>query len=171
MCIRDRIQAIQTTQASLVVADSRLVQAVLLGFVSAVAVVLLGMLLYYVLDDRILVASDVKQVTDVPFVGYVFEDVAERLRQDYDSAIAYLQEKHGKILEINVSLTEEIAAEQFAKAREADGIIVILPYGKIHGTYLSYLIGLYQVQGCNIVGIAITDADVKFIRKYYGRAI
>ncbi|MCI6714916.1 MAG: hypothetical protein MR523_08235, partial [Lachnospiraceae bacterium] len=62
-----QIQVIQTTQASLVVADSRLVQAVVLGLVIAVAVVLMGMLLYYVLDDRILVASDVKQVTDVPF--------------------------------------------------------------------------------------------------------
>lgn len=166
-----QIQAIQTTQASLVVADSRLVQAVVLGLVIAVAVVLLVMLLYYVLDDRILVASDVKQVTDVPFVGYTFKDIEERLQQDYDKTIAYLQEKHGVILEISVSLTEEIAAEQFARAREADGIIVVVPYGKIHGTYLSYLIGQYQVQGCKIAGIAIADADVKFLRRYYGRTI
>ena len=166
-----QIQAIQTTQASLVVADSRLVQAVLLGLVIAVAVVLLVMLLYYVLDDRILVASDVKQVTDIPFVGYAFKDMPERLQKDYDSAIEYLQEKHGEILEIRVSLTEEIAAEQFVKAREADGIIVVVPYGKMHGTYLAYLIGQYQVQGCKIVGIAIADADVTFLRRYYGRAI
>ena len=65
-----RIEVIQTTEAALVVADSRLVQAVLIGLVLGAVTALLGMLLYYVLDDRIMVAADLRQVTDVPFVGY-----------------------------------------------------------------------------------------------------
>ncbi|MDD6628661.1 MAG: hypothetical protein PUF03_10490 [Lachnospiraceae bacterium] len=171
-----QIQVIQTTQASLVVADSRLVQAVVLGLVIAVAVVLLGMLLYYVLDDRILVASDVKQVTDVPFVGYIFADLTEdvaasRLQSDYDRMIAYLRKKQGEILEISVTRMDEIAAGQSDKAGNVDGVVLVVPYGKVHGTFLSYLIDQYRVQGCKIVGVAIADADAKFLSRYYGRAI
>lgn len=188
-----QIQTIQTTQASLVVADSRLVQAVVLGLVIAVAVVLLGMLLYYVLDDRILVASDVKQVTDVPFIGYTFQDEAERtteseaggqqaevqtgkkivagLQQDYDRTMAYLRKKYGEIPEISVARMDEIAAVQSDQAENADGVVLVVPYGKVHGTFLSYLIDQYQVQGCKIAGVAIADADAKFISRYYGRAI
>lgn len=171
-----QIQVIQTTQASLVVADSRLVQAVVLGLVIAVAVVLLGMLLYYVLDDRILVASDVKQVTDVPFVGYIFADITEdvavaRLQSDYDRMIAYLRKKQGEILEISVTRMDEIAAGQSDKAGNVDGVVLVIPYGKVHGTFLVYLIDQYRVQGCKIVGVAIADADAKFLSRYYGRAI
>lgn len=171
-----QIQTIQTMQASLVVADSRLVQAVVLGLVIAVAVVLLGMLLYYVLDDRILVASDVKQVTDVPFIGYAFTDRAEdvavsRLQSDYVSTIAYLRKKHGEISEISVTRIDETAAGQSDQAENVNGVILVIPYGKVHGTFLSYLIDRYRVQGCKIVGVAIADADAKFISRYYGRAI
>lgn len=171
-----QIQVIQTTQASLVVADSRLVRAVVLGLVIAVAVVLLGMLLYYVLDDRILVASDVKQVTDVPFVGYNFADLTEdvaasRLQSDYDRMIACLRKKQGEILEISVTRMDEIAAGQSDKAGNVDGVVLVVPYGKVHGTFLSYLIDQYRVQGCKIVGVAIADADAKFLSRYYGRAI
>ena len=188
-----QIQVIQTTQASLVVADSRLVQAVVLGLVIAVAVVLLGMLLYYVLDDRILVASDVKQVTDVPFIGYTFQDKAEQtaerasdgqqaevqtgkiivagLQQDYDSTTAYLRKKHGEISEISVTRIDETAAGQSDQAENVNGIVLVIPYGKVHGTFLSYLIDQYRVRECKIVGVAIADADAKFISRYYGRAI
>lgn len=171
-----QIQVIQTTQASLVVADSRLVQAVVLGLVIAVAVVLMGMLLYYVLDDRILVASDVKQVTDVPFIGYTFTDITEdvavsRLQSDYDRMMAYLRRKHGEIPEISVNRMDETAAGQSDQAGNVNGVVLVIPYGKVHGTFLSYLIDQYRVQGCKIVGVAIADADAKFISRYYGRAI
>lgn len=197
-----QITTIQTTQAQLVVADSRLVQAVLIGIVIALAVTLSGMLIYYVLDDRILVASDVKQVTDVSFVGYVFEkneretmstedvDITEDaaseklsgsekrqflskqgLQNNYDRAMAYLRERHGKVLKISISQGENISSDILKKAKEADGVILALPYGRIHGTYLAYLIGQYRVQGCNVLGIAIENADMKLLGRYYGRAI
>ena len=77
-----RIEVIRTTEAALVVADSRLVQAVLIGLVLGAAAALLGMLLYYVLDDRIMVAADLRQVTDVPFVGY--GGAGGQLQEEYD---------------------------------------------------------------------------------------
>lgn len=181
-----QITTIQTTQAELVVADSRLAQAVLIGVVIALAAALLGMALYYVLDDRILVASDVKQVTDVSFIGYAFgQNEREKLsgsekgrflskqalQDDYDRAVAYLRENRGEVLEISIPQGEDASSDIFAKAREADGVILSVPYGKMHGTYLAYLIGQYQAQGCNVLGIAIENADMKFLHRYYGRAV
>lgn len=187
-----QIETIQTTQAQLVVADSRLLQAVLIGLVIALAAVLLGMLIYYVLDDRILVASDVKQATDVSFIGYTFEkkmgetsasekelSVSEkklflserRLQDDYDKAVAYLKESCKEAAEISISQRDDDSSDHFRKAREAGGVILTIPYGKVHGTYLAYQIGQYQLQGCNVLGIAIENADMKFLRRYYGRAI
>lgn len=181
-----QIETIQTSQAKLLVADSRLVQAVLVGMVIALAAALLGMLLYYVLDDRILVASDVKQVTDVSFVGYVFDKkeretqgqnpnelcISEkRLQEDYNRAVAYLRKKWENVQEISISQGNDGLAQAVGQAEEACGVVLAVPYGKVHGAYLSYLIGQYQVQGCNILGIAIENADVKFLRRYYGRAI
>lgn len=197
------IETIQTTQAQLVVADSRLVQAVLIGAVIAFAAAMLGMLLYYVLDDRIFVASDVKQVTDVVFVGYTFQDEIQdvkssdagsreteeecaeesgkksgrllltkrRLQDDYDRSVAYLREGQKEVTEISVSQTEDVPSDLYAKARKADGVILKLPYGKLHGAYLSYLMEQYRVQGCKILGIAIENGDMRFLRRYYDRAV
>ncbi len=195
-----QIRTIQTTQAKLLVADSRLVQAVLVGAAIALAAAFMGMLLYYVLDDRIFVASDVKQVTDVAFVGYTFQDEIQavkspdagsketenecakesgeksggllltrrRLQDDYDRSVAYLREGQKKILEISVTQTGDVPSDLYAKARKTDGVILRLPYGKLHGAYLTYLIEQYRVQGCSVLGIAIEDGDMKFLRRYYG---
>lgn len=204
-----QINTIQTSQAKLAVADSRLVQAVMVGMVIGLAAALFGMLLYYVLDDRILVASDVKQVTDVSFVGYVFDkeergtvhsgllnvsgDTAmdetaagkaakgqnpnglyvseKRLQEDYNRTLAYLRKKWGNVQEISVSQEHDTPAQAVGQAEEACGVVLAVPYGKVHGAYLSYLIGQYQVQGREVIGIAIENADMKFLDRYYGRAI
>ena len=65
-----QIRTIQSTQAQLAVADSRMAQAVLVGLLLGLALSLLWVNLYYVLDDRIMAASDVRKVTNVSFLGY-----------------------------------------------------------------------------------------------------
>lgn len=65
------ISTIQATQAKLLVADDRLVQAVLIGLFLGLFLTVLGVSLYYVMDDRILVAGDIEKVTDVSFLGYL----------------------------------------------------------------------------------------------------
>ena len=60
------IEVIQTVDAMQILADDRTMQAGIIGLVIAVVLMLLGMMFYYVLDDRIVIASDLKQVTDVP---------------------------------------------------------------------------------------------------------
>lgn len=162
-----QIDVIQTTEAELVVADSRMVQAVLVGIVTAVILMLLGMMFYYVLDDRILVASDLKQVTDVSFIGYI--GAGERLNGEYERNFAYLKEHTGKVSVLTVMQNETITEERWQELCAADGVIVAVDYGKVHAAFLAYIIEQLSVRECGLIGTAIDGADEKFLRRYYGR--
>ena len=163
-----QIEVIQTTEAALVAADVRTVQAVLVGIVTAVVLILLGMMLYYVLDDRIEVASDWKMVTDVSFIGYA--GAGERLDREYQDNLAYLQEQTGDISVFTVMQDDTITPEKWQELCASDGVVVVADYGKVHAAFLTYIIEQLQVRGCRLIGVAISGADEKFLRRYYGRA-
>lgn len=163
-----RIEVIRTTEAELLVADSRLVQAVLIGVVLMDVLAVLGMLLYYVLDDRIMVAADLRQVTEAAFVGY--SGAGERFEKDYESGLAYLREKTGKIVVLSITQSESVTEEKWKELCETDGVVIEVPYGKIHAVYLSYIIEQLDVRGCLIAGVAISGAENKFLNWYYGMA-
>ena len=164
-----QIDVIQTTNAELVAADSRTVQAVLVGLVTAVILMLLGMMFYYVLDDRILVASDIKQVTDVPFIGYA--EAGGRLNGEYESSLAYLREQTGTVEVLAVKQNDAITQDRWQKLCAADGVVAAVDYGKVHAAFLSYILDQLKFRECKVVGVAIGGADEKFLHRYYGRVI
>lgn len=165
----NKIEVIQTTGAALVTADSRTVQAVLVGLVSAVLLMLLGMLFCYVLDDRILVASDLKQITEAPFVGYI--GAGKPFDSAYGDGLAYLREHTGRISVLSVRQNVAITQEKWQEICSADGVIVAAEYGKVHAAFLAYVIEQLALRDCWLAGTAIAGADEKFLRRYYGRAI
>lgn len=161
-----QIEVIRTTEAKLLVADSRMKQAVLIGLVMAVALTLAGMLLYYVLDDRIQVAADLRQVTDVPFIGYT--GAGERLEQDYQEQLRYLKKKRGNMVVCVLEPQETLQEEKWQELCEAAGVVLEIPYGRIHAVYLDYIIEQFRVRECAVAGVAIGGADGKFLSRYYG---
>lgn len=191
-----QITVIQTTDAKLVTADSRMRQAALLGIVAAVALTLIGMLFYYVLDDRILVAGDLRKVTDVSFMGYA--GAGERFHRDYAENLADLRRKRGTVCLLAVSggsmpsrealaiqgispqetdrtghgqpmaWEQGIAEEQWRELCAADGVVLAVSYGRVHAAYLSYIMEQLQTRECRLAGVAVSGADVKFLRRYYG---
>ena len=164
-----QIDVIQTTDAALVAADSRTVQAVLVGLVASVILMLLGMMFYYVLDDRILVASDLKQVTDVPFVGYA--RAGDRLNGEYERNLEYLRGQTGTVEVLTIAQNDVITQDRWQKLCAADGVVAAVDYGKVHAAFLSYILEQLKLRECRIVGMAIDGADEKFLHRYYGRAI
>ena len=170
------IKAVRVTQAKLLVADERLVQAVLIGLVLGLFLILLGVSLYYVMDDRILVAGDIRKVTDVSFLGYV--SMGEKLAEDnsvtgffvedYERNFSYLQDKQGTLQLCDLEPDKPFSSEDFEKMRKAQGVVLCLPYGKVHGTFLSYVIEQLSSQDCVLCGVSIRNGDEKFLRKYYG---
>lgn len=162
------IHAIQKTEAELVVADSRMAQAVFLGAALGLLFALFGFSLYYVMDDRILVAGDVEKVTDVSFIGYASEE--ERMKQDYENNLAYLRKKLGDVLICELREDTAFSEEELEKMRRAGGVVLSLPFGAVHISCVSYVIGQLKLQDCALCGVAIGDCDGRFLRKYYGRA-
>ena len=53
--------------------------------------------------------------------------------------------------------------------RRADGVVLSLPFGAVHGAFLSYVTEQLRTQDCTLCGVAVRDADGRFLRKYYGR--
>lgn len=161
------IHAIQKTEAKLVVADSRMAQAVFLGAFLGLLFSLFGFSLYYVMDDRILVAGDVRKVTGVSFVGYA--SGVETLRRDYEKNLSYLREKIGDIQICELDEDAFFSEEELRGMRKAGGVVLSLPFGKAHGAYASYVIEQLKVQDCALCGVAVRDADERFLRRYYGK--
>lgn len=162
------INGIQTTQAKLVVADSRMAQAVLVGALLGFLISFFGLSLYYVMDDRILTAGDVRRVTEAPFLGYA--SGIDTLQQDYERNLAYLQEKWGGLYVCEIEKEKPLDEEIFHAMRETGGVVLSLPFGGVHGTFACYLIEQLKTQECELRGIAIREADERFLRIYYGSA-
>lgn len=173
------IEVIEETEAKLVTADSRLLQAVLTGLVLVLILTLIAMALAYVLDDKVYVPGDLKCITGIPYAGFHFTNkmqdnynsgeaaLLKKFQEDMELNRAYLMKENGVIdtLELNKksSVTEEICN----KLRKAGGIILVIPYGKMDRITLSYRIDQLTLQGCKIVGIAIGNADMRFMKWYY----
>lgn len=160
------IKAIQITQARLVVADSRMAQAVLVGAMLGLLLSLFGISFYYLMDDRILVQGDVRKVTNVSFIGYA--SGIEVLKRDYENNLSYLQKKWGGLYICELEKKTPFKQELFQKMRESDGVVLSLPFGGVHGAFLSYILEQMKTQECELRGVAIREADEKFLRRYYG---
>lgn len=161
------INAIRETEAELVVADSRMLQAVLVGGFLGLLLSLFGFSLYYVMDDRILVAGDVRKVTDVSFLGYVSGEAV--FEEDYKKNLAYLREKPGEIYVCEWDRGKSFSEEELQSMRSARGVVLSLPFGGVCGAGVSYLIEQLKTRECELSGVAIRDCDTRFLQKYYGR--
>lgn len=163
-----RIEVIQTTETKPVVADARWIQAITAGAALAAVLTLLGMFLCYVLDDRIMVASDLRQVTDAVFVGY--SGAGERLEKDYEANLDWLRKKKGKIAVLSLRQKEAVGEQQWQQMCEADGVVLLVSYKEVHAVYLNYVIEQLAVRECPLVATGIVNADRRFLSRYYGGA-
>ncbi len=161
------IGAIRETEAKLVVADSRLLQAVLAGLFLGLFLALLFLALCGIFEARIMVAGDLKKVTDVLFLGYA--DGPGNLSGDYEKNLAYLREKAGDVTVCEVSFEQPFAKEDFENLRKAPGVVLSVPFRKANASGVSYVIDQLTAQDCVLMGLAIRDCDAGFLRKYYGR--
>lgn len=171
-----QIRTIQETEAALVVGDSRMVQALLVGGLIGLALSILVLAFAYVLDDRIMTPTDLRAVTDIAFLGYcdIAQDkqnkgkTAEALQEDCGHNEAYLEEKYGRLERFVADNTSMPTQEQFSEFEQAEGILLYLPFGKIHSTYLTLLLEQFSLRECRVLGIAIKEADSRWINTYYG---
>ena len=175
------IEVIKETEPKMVVADPRLLQAVLVGLVIALVAVLLVMALHYVLNDRIYVPGDLKCVTELPFVGFCFtegkvsvksktdreQELLRKLQQDLEKNQSYLAEKLGTLTILDLDKDNPVTEQIDSELRETDGIFLMVSYGKMDRASLAYRIEQLTLQECRLAGIMIKDADMRFMKWYY----
>lgn len=162
------IGAIRETGAELVVADNRLLQAVLLGLFLGLFFAVLGVALRSVFEGRIYLSGDLKKVTGLPFLGYA--GGPGNLGGDCEKNLAYLREKTGDITVCEASPDQTFSMEDLKNLRESAGVIVSVPFGKADAAWVSYVIDHLAAQDCALSGMVIRDADERFLRRYYGSA-
>ena len=168
----NNIEVIKETEAKMVVADPRLLQAVLVGLVVALVLTLLAMALIYVLDDKIYVPGDLKSVTTLPFVGFQNtagkeEELPEKLQKDLEINREYIAEKSGTLETVELRKNDAITKQMYERLQKADGLLLAIPYGKMDRASLAYRIEQLQLQDCKPAGILIQDADMRFMKWYY----
>lgn len=175
------IEVIKETEPKLVAVDERLGQAVLLGFLIALTVTILGMLLLYVFNDRIYVPGDMKSVTQVPFVGYVFasqkeknsrggkrtQEFLEAMEKDLEQNKAHLVQTVGQVEIFDLENELPITEQTRARLQQAGGILLVIPYAKITRASLAYRMEQLELLQGTISGIMIKDADARFLKWYY----
>ena len=170
------IEILKETEPQMLAADPRLLQAAILGFLLGLTAVLLGLAIYYVLDDKIYVPGDLKSVTDLPFVGFSYgvyaetdreKKAAEQFQKDLEQNQSYLAKKHGVIATLEIVEVFEIVQEEMEKLRGVDGVLLVIPYGRMDRTTCGYRIEQLMLQECRIVGIVIRNADMRFMKWYY----
>lgn len=163
------INAIQETEALLVVADDRLLQAVLLGLFLGIFFALLCVALRGAYEAQILLAGDLKKVIDVSFIGYA--GAPGKLGKDYENNLAYLRKKAGDITVCEASPDEPFSEEDFENLRAAAGVVLSVPFGKANAAWVTYAVDQLAAQDCVLAGVAIRESDEKFLRRYYGKKV
>lgn len=176
------IEIIEETEPEMVTVSPRLLQAVLLGFMIAFFLVLLAMALFYVLDNKVYVPGDFKVITDLPFIGFAFEKkdggmsekmsererkLFGRLQEDLQKNQAYLKHTGQTFTIFEMEKSRPVTEEEYVKLREAGGVLLSVPYGKMDRSSCAYLMEQMEVQGCTLLGMIIRDADMRFIKWYY----
>lgn len=167
------IRIYKETEPKIVAVGERLWQAVMLGALLALVFTLLAMALIYVLNDKIYVPSDLKCITEIPFAGYCFaggkskQKIDRILQNDLEQNLAHLTAKNGTLVKMELQRDKEITQEESAGLRNSDGVLLVIPYGKMDRTTLNYRIEQLTLLECKIAGILIRDADMRFMKWYY----
>lgn len=166
------IEIYKETEAEIVAVGQRLLQAVLVGVFLAVIVTFLAMALLYVLDDKIYVPGDCKCFTKLPFVGFSFTKAEDdrlytRFRQDLEQNRAYLEKQTGTLALWKIEKDCPVTQEDAEELQKAGGVLLVIPYGRTDRATCSYQMEQLALLGCNLTGILIQDADMRFMRWYY----
>lgn len=170
------ISVIKSIAPERVYVDNRIFQAIELG---AIVGVLLGILVVWfiaILDDRILVASDLEGM-GAPVLGIMLRNpdgkMATFLQSIYENNMDTLMsnlssEEKESIKKVDAnSLIEKLSVSGEDISNDSSRIIIEIPYGKVHQSSLALLLDAMRQSGAEVCGFIITDGIAGFYRTYY----
>lgn len=162
------IEAWKTTPAVSVAEENRVVYALELGAVIGLLAGLLALAGWYVLDDSILLESDVEKRYPYPVLGYRTVKKETALETSLAANLDYLASKEVfREVELSGLLKKNV---DFESLREA-AVVLLVEWGTPCGRVLGHVINTLKQQDIRLLGIIITDADDRFLKLYYGKKI
>lgn len=162
------IEVWKTTPAKKVEPENRVVRAAALGAVLGLLAGALALAGRYVLDDSIMLSSDFEKKYPYPVFGYRTQKPEERWERPLDAHLTCLAKK-GAFREIPLSKAAAQDAD-FDYLREAP-ILLLVEWGTPCGRLLGYVMENLKLEDIEVLGIIITEADNRFLRRYYGQPL
>ena len=166
----EQISVIKTVTPERVIADNRILQAILLGVIIGALVTLAVMNYKYLLDDRIMVPSDISGL-DIRLLGIETKDHDEKLESRlnaYMSSGITSGDEDGSPdpVCIDASAYQNTDAE-LPPVTAGKAVVISVPYRRVTRCALALLADRLTDEGYDIAGVKVTDADSRFYRAYY----
>lgn len=166
----EQISVIKTVAPERVVADNRILQAVLLGVIIGALVTLAVMNYKYLLDDRIMIPSDLSGL-DIRLLGIDTKDHDDKLESRLNAYMSAGSNPgdgaaNPDPVYIDASAYQNTDTE-LPSVSAGTPVIISVPYRRVTRSALALLADRLTDGGCDIRGAKITDADSGFYRTYY----
>lgn len=138
--------------------------AAFLGALIATIFVIFGLLFYYFLEDAVYVEKDGEARFRLPVYGLLTKENDEIQKKMFGDNLDYAFGEE----EVETWNGEIIPAEEdYARLREAKNLLVNIPWGRNNGRQVERVLSQLKLQGCEVKGLMITDAEDWFIKAYY----
>lgn len=172
------VTVMQRVPSALVVVELDTLRVAVAGAVAGLVLSVLGLLLYFALDDSVYIPLTFQKRFGYPVLGVTFADgwqKAEYEKQQEDNLNYRLESlSTDKIVnknKISCVIINDLKAQteiDYEKLRkESDAIILKVPYGKRNGKLIEKQIIELLNQGLIILGAEIVDVNSKLFRQYY----
>ena len=161
------IQLWSMEEATLLAKNTRTPNAAFLGGLLVGLGVLMGLLLYYCLEDGVYLAGDVEERYHLPLLGYRTKTEDSGEEAILQTNLQYLCGGEGEILWWD---GEELPGpEEYEGLRQAKALVVTIPWGRPVGRKAGRCLYQLMLQGCRVKGCVLTGAENRFLKAYYGR--
>lgn len=162
------IEAWKTVPAEPVVPENRALYAAELGAILGLLAGALGLAGWYVLDDSVLLESDLKRRYRLPVFGYRTKVPEARWEAALNANLTWWAGREA----FREVLLEDLLGEDvdYETLREVPALVVI-DWGTPCLRRLSPVLETLSLQGVEVMGAIIAEADNRFLRLYYGRPL
>ena len=138
--------------------------AAFLGALIAAVLVVFGLLFYYLLEDAVYVEKDGEMRFGLPVYGLLTKGNDEIQKQMFRENLKYAfggdetETWNGEIIP-----TEG----DYARLRDVKNLLVNIPWGRNNARQVERVLRQLKLQGCEVKGLMITEAEDWFVKAYY----
>ena len=158
------IEVWKTVSAQAVLPENKVKNAAALGLVLGLLVGILGVAVWYVLDDSVLLSSDVEKRCAIPVLGYRTAKPDEQFGALLD---AQLRAKASQTAFQEISLDTVLSGTMGLGEEEKIPLILLVRWNTPCIKKLGLALDLLAQREIAVVGVILTDADARFLHAYY----